>query len=413
MKQTTRFLLLFILFTLKALALEVGLDLVFSDPYVTMVKGKKIGLITNQTSVNKSLETSVRLFLKEQEKNKFELVALFAPEHGIYGDIHAEKEVANTRSDEGLPVHSLHGKTRRPTPEMLKGINLLVFDIQDIGIRSYTYASTLFYAMEEAKKQNIPVLVLDRPNPINGLIVDGPMLEKELRSFIGYVNVPYCHGMTIGELARFFNEEYKIGCDLHVVPMKGWKRWMHFDATGLHWIPTSPNIPEATSPSFYAMTGFLGDMRYVSIGIGYTLPFKVVGAPWINPNRLSSRLNELKLPGVHFYPFRFRPVGSSFAQKPCKGVKILVTNPQRFLPVTTSYALLSVLKELYPKETQKALRELKLQPHSFYKACGTHAIFNILEKEKQPFTKLRAIHSKERQQFLEIRKKYLNPAYNI
>ncbi|MCE5294380.1 MAG: DUF1343 domain-containing protein, partial [Chlamydiales bacterium] len=347
----------------------------------------------------------------EEGKAKIELVALFAPEHGLYGDTHAGLAVASSKTEEGLPIHSLHGVTRRPTAQMLKGISLLVFDIQDLGARSYTYASTLFYTMEEAAKLKIPVLVLDRPNPINGVIVDGPMLEKDLRSFVGYIDVPYCHGMTIGELANLFNEEYKIGCDLKVISMRGWKRWMSFDDTGLHWIPTSPNIPESSTAAFYPMTGFLGDMRFVSIGVGYTLPFKVIGAPWINPSKFSHALNAKKLPGVHFYPFRFQPVGGSFMGKACKGTLIKVTNRQRFLPVTTAYAIMSTLKELYPKETAKAIRDVKSKPETFFKACGTYTILEMLEKEKVPFAKLTTIHAKERQKFLEIRKKHLNPDY--
>ncbi len=414
MKQTTSFfhiLLILFLYVTNLSAIEVGLDVVFHPPYAELLKGKKVGLITNQTAINRSLETSIQLFLREQDRKNFELVALFAPEHGLYGDSHAGASVASSKTEEGIPIHSLHGATRRPTKEMLKGISLLVFDIQDVGARTYTYASTLYYAMEEAKKCNIPVVVLDRPNPINGLIVDGPMLESENRSFIGYINVPYCHGMTIGELAAFFNEEYKIGCKLHVVPMKGWKRWMNFEDTGLHWIPTSPNIPEPSSPCFYPMTGLLGDMRFVSIGVGYTLPFKVVGAPWINPNKFAASLNARKLPGVSFYPFRFQPISGSFTGKTCKGVLIKVTNRQRFLPVTTGYALLATLKEQYPKELAKAVKELRAKPELFYKACGTQDVLEILEKEKQPFSKLTAIHAKERQKFLEVRKKYLNPDY--
>ncbi|MBS0637838.1 MAG: DUF1343 domain-containing protein [Verrucomicrobia bacterium] len=410
-KQTTSFLCLLLLFVCRLYAVDVGLDLVFQPPYNEKIKGKKIGLITNHTAVNKNLQTSIQLFLQEQEAQKYELIALFAPEHGLYGDAHAGANVASSKSEEGLPIHSLHGLTRRPTADMLKGLSLLVFDIQDLGTRSYTYETTLFYAMEEAAKRKIPVLVLDRPNPINGLIIDGPMLEKDFKSFIGYIDIPYCHGMTIGELARYFNEEYKIGCDLSVVPMRGWKRWMSFEDTGLHWIPTSPNIPEPTTACFYPMTGLIGDMRLVSIGVGYTLPFKVVGAPFINPKTFAEALNARKLPGVAFYPFRFQPTSGSFAAKPCKGVLIKVTNPQRFLPVTTGYAVMSTLKEQYPKEMAKALRDLRGKPELFFKACGTEKIFATLEKEKKPFNKLTAVHSAERQKFLETRAKYLAPDY--
>lgn len=417
MKQTTRiFAFLFAFFTFSLLAadsanIEVGVDRVFQPPYAKLLNGKKIGLITNQTGASRSAQSTMELFRVMQEKGEFELVALFAPEHGLYGDIFAEKEVANAKTEEGTPIYSLYGATRRPTNEMLKGLSLLVFDIQDIGTRSYTYASTLFYVMEEAAKKKIPVVVLDRPNPINGITVDGPMVEEAYRSFLGYINIPYCHGMTIGELAKFFNEEQKVGCDLHVIPMKGYKRSMTYADTGLSWIPTSPYIPEAQTSFFYPTTGFLGDMRFVSIGIGYTLPFRVVAAPWINGEKFAKALNQHKLAGVMFYPIRIRPLAGSFAQKCCRGVLIMVTNPQSYLPVTTQYLLLSVLRQLYPKEMLKALGSLKAQPLNFYKVCGTKLVLETLQKEKSPFWSLKKIHSKEREEFLEIRKKYLHPDY--
>lgn len=413
MIQTTRILsLLLLLFTIHLSAVDVGLDLVFQTPYAEILKGKKVGLVTNQTATNASFESAVDLFARHQEKLQYELKALFAPEHGLYGDIFAEKDVATSKTEAGIPIYSLYGQTRRPTEQMLKGLSLLVFDMQDIGSRSYTYASTLFYVMEEAAKRNISVLVLDRPNPINGLVVDGPMLDEKLRSFIGYVNVPYCHGFTLGELARFFNEEYKVRADLRVVPMKGWKRWMNFKETGRSWTPTSPYIPEASTCLSYPVCGLFGEMRFfVSIGIGYTLPFKVVGAPWIDPELFARTLNRYKLPGVYFSPFRFRPLAGSFTAKACKGVLIHVTNHRQYLPVTTQYLLMSVLKELYPNETKKAIRDVIAEPQSFFKACGTHEIVKILEKEKSPFYQLRRLHAEERKKFLEKRKRYLHPDY--
>lgn len=413
MIKTTRILFfLFVFQTISLFSIEVGLDQLFSPPYVELLKDKKVGLITNQTAINAKQESAVDLFTRQQESAHFELKALFAPEHGIYGDIFAEKEVATLKTETGIPIYSLYGATRRPTDQMLKGLSLLVFDMQDIGSRSYTYASTLFYVMEEAAKRSIPVLVLDRPNPINGLVVDGPMLDEALRSFVGYVNVPYCHGMTLGELAKFFNEEYKVKADLQVVPMKGWKRWMSFKETQAAWIPTSPYIPEASTCLTYPVCGLFGEMRFfVSIGIGYTLPFKVVGAPWIDPEKFARALNRYKLPGVHFTPFRYRPIAGSFSAKACKGVLIHVTNHRTYLPVTTQYLLMSVLKELYPKETKKAIQDVKATPQTFFKACGTYEIVKILEKEKAPFAPLCQIHAKERKKFLEVRKKHLNPGY--
>lgn len=222
---------------------ELGVDVFFKDGIYKELKGKRVGLVTNHTGVNSQLQSTIDLFQNNAPGVK--LVALFAPEHGINGQAYAWERVEDKKSAPGIPIYSLHGDTRRPTAKMLDGIDVLVYDIQDIGCRSYTYTTTLFYVMEEAAKRNIPVIVLDRPNPINGVIVDCPMLEEKWRSFIGYINVPYCHGMTIGELARFFNEKYEIGCKLKVVLMKGWKRSMSYKDTGLQWVPTSPHIPEA------------------------------------------------------------------------------------------------------------------------------------------------------------------------
>ena len=271
-------------------------------------------MITNHTAMTRELQPS-REYLREVLKKMgghTQLVALFAPEHGLWGVAHAGEAVAHAKDKEGIPVYSLHGSTRRPTAEMLAGIDLLIYDVQDIGTRSYTYISTLFYVMEEAAKAKIPVLILDRPNPINGLTIDGPMLEEKWRSFVGYLNVPYVHGMTVGELARYFNAVYKIGCEVHVIPMKGWKRAMSFSETGLAWIPTSPHIPEADTPLYYPVTGILGELELVNIGIGYTQPFKLIGAPWIRAEEFSQKLNQAKLPGVTFLPAYYKPFYGTF-----------------------------------------------------------------------------------------------------
>ncbi len=247
---------------------ELGIDLFLEKHPEKLLEGKRVALVTNHTGVNKDLVPTVSLL-----KPKLNLVALFSPEHGPDGSGYAWEKVLDKTSPDQIPIYSLHGKTRYPTDEMLQGIDTIIYDIQDIGVRSYTYATTLFYIMETAAKKQIPVIVLDRPNPINGMIVDGCMLDEKWRSYIGYINVPYCHGMTVGELAKLFNVEYKIGCQLTVIPMRGWKRDMSYKDTGLDWIPTSPHIPEADTPLFYASTGLIGDIAKVSHGVGYTLPF--------------------------------------------------------------------------------------------------------------------------------------------
>ena len=276
--------------------ITLGSDQLLDSKYTPLLKGKRIGLVTNHTAVNCRMESTIDLFKAGSKKGLFTLTALFAPEHGLTGSTYAGESILDDEDEEGIPIYSLHGKTRRPTGDMLKQIDVLVYDIQDIGSRSYTYISTLFYAMEECAKKNIQVIVLDRPNPLNGLTVDGPMMEEQYRSFLGYINVPYCHGMTIGELARFFNGEYEIGCKLTVIPMKGWSRRMSFDETGLPWIPTSPYIPEATTAYYYPTTGVLGEFSLVNIGIGFTLPFKVVGAPWIDAKKFAQALNAKNFP---------------------------------------------------------------------------------------------------------------------
>jgi uncharacterized protein YbbC (DUF1343 family) len=387
-------------------SVQLGVDVLFQDGIVDELKGKRVGLVTNHTGVDSAMRSTIDLFL--ERKPGVKLVALFAPEHGLNGQAYAFEEIEEIKGPAGIPVYSLHGRTRKPTEYMLRGIDVLVFDIQDIGCRSYTYTTTLCYVMEEAAKQNIPVMVLDRPNPINGLIVDGPMLQKKWRSYIGYLNVPYCHGMTIGELAHFFNEKYQIGCKLKVIAMKGWKRSMTYADTGLTWIPTSPYIPESDTPQYYASTGLLGELSLVNIGIGYTLPFKVVGAPWIKAKQLADKLNEQKLPGVHFLPFHYRPFYGSYKAKDCQGVMIVVTDPKSYRPVSTQYMILGILKNLYPKQVLAKLNELEaLKKELFCKANGNEEMLTLLREEKYVAWKLILYEKEEREQFLQERKKYL------
>lgn len=387
-----------------------GLDVFLDEDYSHLLKGKRVGVLTNQTAVTANLTPIQESLKKHAQENGYKITAYFAPEHGLSGNIYAE-EVVDTKNLEGIPIFSLYGKTRRPTAEMLKKIDILIYDIQDLGSRSYTYVTTLFYAMEEAAKQGIPVIVLDRPNPINGLTVDGPMMEEKWRSMVGYINVPYCHGMTVGELAHYFNEEYKINCRLTVVPMRGWKRQMSFQDTGLNWIPSSPNIPEATTALYYPTTGLLGELQIVSIGIGYTMPFKVVGAPWINADKFAKKLNDQKFPGVHFMPFYFRPFYGRFAHEDCQGVQIIIKDTKTFKPVSTQYLILGILKHLYPDKVNEGLKESKSRKEMFCKVNGTEEVYQILSGQESIVWKLKAIHQKEREAFAQKRLKYLLPEY--
>lgn len=350
------------------------------------------------------MEPLLSLFLKQAPQ--VEIVAIFSPEHGLKGKGYASERIEHSKVGE-IPVFSLHGETRRPKPEMLDGIDVLVYDIQCTGVRSYTYPTTLFYCMEEAAKRGIEVVVFDRPNPINGLIVDGPMLEERWRSYIGYINVPYCHGMTIGELALFFNEEYKVGCSLSVIPMKGWHRAMSYRDTGLRWVPPSPNVPEADTPLYCPATGILGELQLVSIGIGFTLPFKIVGAPWIRAVEFAEKLNGQNLGGVHFHPYYFRPFWGIYKGVDCEGVLIQITDMKKYRPLAAQYLLLGMLKSLYPLEVNKKLEASASSKDLFCKANGTEMVYEILLKEKYPAWKLIQFHKTERESFLDKRKQYL------
>ncbi len=408
------FALIFLVF-LSANKVEVGADRLFTPKYQSLIKGKKIGLVTNHTARHITRDgqmmTTTDLLKQKAPSLSARLVKLYAPEHGLDGRAYAGGSVKDAMDPDGIPIYSLHGDTRRPTDLMLKEIDIIVYDIQDLGSRSYTYLTTLLYVMEEAAKKKIPVLVLDRPNPINGWVVDGPMLEDDLRSFVGYINVPYCHGMTIGELARYFNGEYKVGCDLTVVPMKGWRREMSFEDTGLNWIPTSPNIPEASTALYYPMTGLLGELQIVNIGIGYSLPFKIIGAPWINGKKFADSLNGQKFPGVYFIPFYFRPFYGRYAKQDCEGVMIAVTDRLRYKPVATQYLMMGMLKTTYPKEFQEGIKSSIARRDMFTKVNGTSDVWKLLESKGPIVWKLREIGNRGTEAFLEKRKKYLIPSY--
>jgi len=380
-----------------------GVDVFFQDKHQERWQGKKTGLLTNHTGVDSRLKPTVERFL---EHEGCKLVALFSPEHGLFGQHYAWESVDNHKHRE-LPVYSLHGKTRRPTNEMLEGLEVIVYDMQCTGVRAYTYPTTLFYVMEEAAKRNIEVIVLDRPNPINGLIVDGPLLEEKWRSYIGYINVPYCHGMTIGELARFFNDEYQVGCKLTVIPMRGWQRSMSFTDTGLTWVPPSPNVPEPDTPLYCPSTGLLGELSISNIGIGFSLPFKVVGAPWIKADEFAEKLNSQKLPGIHFQPFYYKPFWGLYKGVDCQGVLLRITDPKTYRPLAVQYLILGLLKSLYPKEFMQRLESSKSAKNLFCKANGTELVYQILLEEKFPAWKLIDLHKEERAAFLEKRAKYL------
>lgn len=385
----------------------LGIDQLSNGKYDHLLKGQRVGLITNHTAVNSRMESTIDLLKAHARKGGFTFAALFAPEHGLTGSSHANASIQDGRDKDGIPIFSLHGKTKRPTKEMLSHVDVLIFDIQDIGSRSYTYISTLFYAMEEAAKYGVRVIVLDRPNPINGTTIDGPMMEERWRSFVGYINVPYCHGMTVGELARYFNEEYKVGCHLDVVPMQGWERRMTFRDTELPWVPTSPHIPEASSAWYYPTTGILGEISMVNIGVGYPLPFKIVGAPWIDADAFAAKLNAQQFPGVRFHPFHFKPFYGAYSGQECHGVLIVITEERTYLPVTTQYLLIGILKSLYPRQFRESLQKTAHRKEMFSKVNGTDEVWRIMKEEPYIVWKLKEIDHANRERFKQKRGRYL------
>lgn len=325
---------------------------VLRETQFALLKGKRIGLITNPTGVDSKLKSTVDILAGAQN---VQLVALFGPEHGVRGTLPAGEYVADAvDSLTGLPVYSLYGRTRKPSPEMLKNIDVLVYDIQDIGVRSYTYIATMALTMEAAAENNIEYVVLDRPNPLGGLRVEGNIVEKGYESFVSPFPIPYIYGLTCGELARLLNGERMlkggITCKLIVVPMHGWKRSMTFAQTGLPWVPPSPHIPDASTAQYYAAMGMVGELSVLSVGIGYTLPFRTFAAEWIAPERLAERLNARNVSGVLFRPITYRPFYGKHKDKTVGGVQVHITDYSRAHLMSLSFICLQVHNELYPEK---------------------------------------------------------------
>ena len=319
-----------------------GIDVLCQQNFKPLA-GMRVGLITNHTGLAADGTSTIDLF---HRSDVFELVALFSPEHGIRGTMD-DRVGSSVDSATGLPVFSLYGEIRRPTPEMLHRIDALVFDIQDIGTRFYTYITTMGYCMEAAAEAKIPFFVLDRPNPVGGLHVEGPMLDADKTSFVGYMPLPIRHGMTVGELARYFNKENGIGAELQVVEMKGWRRTFFFSDTGQLWINPSPNMRNMLEAILYPGVCLL-ERTNVSVGRGTDRPFEMVGAPWIEPLRFAAALREVQPSGIDFIPVYFTPEESKHAGKRCGGVNILIADREKVHSVVLGLTLISVLHRLYP-----------------------------------------------------------------
>jgi uncharacterized protein YbbC (DUF1343 family) len=321
-----------------------GIDVLRQQNFKPLA-GRQVGLITNHTGLAADGTSTIDLLYRS---DVCDLVALFSPEHGPRGLLD-DRVVSSVDAVTGLPVYSLYGGPKKPTPEMLQRIEALVFDIQDIGTRFYSYNITMAYCMEAAAEANIPFYVLDRPNPVGGIHVEGPMLDEDKTSFVGYMPMPIRHGMTSGELARFFNRENEIGADLHVIEMEGWRRTFYYEDTGQLWVNPSPNMRNMLEAILYPGVALL-EKTNVSVGRGTDRPFEVVGAPWIEPRRFAAALREARPAGIEFVPLYFTPEESKNKGEMCGGVHIMIVDREKVHSVMLGLTLISVLHRLYPDE---------------------------------------------------------------
>jgi uncharacterized protein YbbC (DUF1343 family) len=327
--------------------MKLGLE-IFLESRLDLISGERVGLIVHPASIDSHFRHTADLFHQRPEIN---LTALLGPQHGIRGETQDNMiEWQSFRdSTTGLPAYSLYGETRKPTAEMLSNVDVIVCDVQDVGTRVYTFIYTMALAMEAAAEFGKRLVVLDRPNPINGNQIEGGIHEPEFRSFVGMYPLPMRHGMTIGELALMFNREFMIGCNLEVVPMEGWSRRIWHDETSLPWVLPSPNIPTLDTATVYPGSVIVEGTE-VSEGRGTTRPFEIIGAPYIDPRVLVAKLDETNLPGVVFRPLHFQPTFHKFSGAICGGIQIHVTNRDLFKPVLTGVAIIRTINELYPNK---------------------------------------------------------------
>lgn len=389
---------------------KTGIE-VLRDRRFDILKGKRVGLVTNPSGVDRNLKSTVDILFEAPEVN---LVALYGPEHGVRGDVYAGGKVKDTVDETtGLPVYSLYGATRKPTQEMLKGIDVMVYDIQDVGVRSYTFISTLGLVMEACSEAGIEVVVLDRPNPLGGNKIEGCLVEQPFNSFVSQYRIPYVYGLTVGELAVMINEEglnrgqkgdqEPVSCDLIVVPMKGWKRDMVYEDTKLPWVLPSPNIPFKDSPMYYAASGVCGELYgFLNIGIGYTLPFQLFGATWIDPDDLKERLDSYNLPGIEFRTIWYKPFSGSLKGQLVKGLQYFFTDFESARITETQFHVMQAIVELYP---DKRPFEVANGVGLFDKVCGTDWIRNAFSKTYR-FDTIKDYWRKDEKAFRTLSKEY-------
>jgi len=373
------------------------------------LEGKRVGLVTNPSGVDRNLRSAIDILFEAPQVN---LVALYGPEHGVRGDAYAGAHVAGGKDPKtGLPVYSLYGSTRKPTPEMLGGIDVMVYDIQDVGTRSYTFISTLGLVMRACAEQDIEVMVLDRPNPLGGLKVEGSLVQPGFFSFVSEFSIPYVYGLTVGELAGLINEEglncgvdgkeKPLKCRLTVIPMQGWRRSMLYKDTGLPWILPSPNIPSEASAVGYPSAGIAGEFGYLNIGVGYTIPFQTFAAPWIDADKLKARLDSYGIPGTAFRTIHYKPI-SGKDQSLHHGVQFFYTDYESAVITLTQFYVMQAVQELYPERNPfKVLKRTRMLDI----VCGT----DYVRREFGKRLKVEDIESwwmKDAEAFKELSKDY-------
>ena len=392
---------------------KTGIE-VLRDMDFAPLKGKRVGLLTNPTGVDRNLVSTVDILLNAEGVN---LVALYGPEHGVRGDEYAGAKI--DKADDalmGVKVHSVYGKYRKPAPEMLKDVDVVVYDIQDVGCRSYTFISSLGLMMEACAEQGIEVMVLDRPNPLGGRKVEGCLVEPGCYSFISQFHIPYVYGLTVGELATMLNEEGLLRgqkgvnetpahCKLSVIRMEGWHRDMVYSQTGLPWVMPSPHIPEATTSFFYPVSGILGEVPdHMSVGVGYTIPFQAFGAEWItDPETFTARLNALELPGVRFRPITYKPFYGFGQGKVLRGSQIVFTDYDSAVLSDIQFYVMQIVAEMYPEHRIFANPEAKIG--NFDVVTGSKFIRQALSKDCR-FESVREYWHKDDEAFRKASSKY-------
>lgn len=396
-------LVLFLTGSISAQKVKTGIEVLKSQDFKAL-NGLRVGLVTNPTGVDNNLQSDIDILAAAPN---VKLVALFGPEHGLRGSAHAGSAVGNNSDPEtGLPVYSLYGRNRMPSPEMLKGIDVLVYDIQDIGCRSFTYISTLANIMKAAAQSHIKVIVLDRPNPLGGEKIEGNLVEDDCISFVSQIKVPYIYGLTPGELALLLNGENLLGakCDLEVIKMKKWKRRMTYEDTGLPWVLSSPHIPEAATAPFYAVSGIVGELDNFSIGVGYTLPFRLFGSSWIEASAFAGRMNSLRLPGVRFRPIYYTPFYGPGKGQELQGVQVYFTDYRRAQLCDTQFYILQELYKLYPSHDILA-EASQNRKDMIDKVCGSKQIRQLFMK-RHLWSDAKPYWDKDVDTFRQTAKKY-------